>query len=500
MKLRGLLLFFCFSRFCSLHAMHDCEEYRREIRLVNVPVAGIYVKPDTNTTYDSQKVYGNAVRVVEHVGNGWLKVAPTDSMQGYMQEDELAPDNLIWRASAVRMRVKNLEGHVYLLPNMENQALVRLSHNAYVNAVGASGAARTDWQEVELIDGSHGYMMAGDLEQPRVLSAQEVVERSKLFLGRPYIWGGASSFGFDCSAFVQTLARQMGYPMLRDSRPQAADPGLQKVAYENIQPGDFLYFGQERVNHVALCVGPDEIIHATIADGNSRLKITDIVRPDLNFLCARRVPPIEYRAQISEIDDALFQKMQAGHSWRDNNPVPREDLRHIAMRYWGFDNCMHEGEMIVHAEVAQEVADIFSDLFEIRFPIERMQLMHTYDGCDPCACADNNTSAFCSRPITGGRHSWSLHSLGLAIDINTRLNPYHKGDHIEPANGEPFLNRDLPVRGLIRKGDACYRAFASRGWQWGGDWRESRGYVDHQHFYKDAGLFAALIALVRAQQ
>ncbi len=481
----------------------SCAQDLRDVRLVNVPVMGIHVKPDATSSYDSQRVYGHEVTVHEKVNAQWLRVESLDGIIGYAREQDLVPDNPLWRLSSNRQRVRVLTGCVYPKPDFMTQTIIRLPYNAYVNVIGEQeDAVGWLWLKVQLIDGTIGWMVLHDVECLRLLSKEEVIARSCMFLGLPYIWGGASSHGFDCSGFVQTLVSQMGFAMLRNSREQASDPQLLTVEYDDMQPGDCIYFGKARINHVALCLAPGKIIHAAGIASELTVMISDIdhqvlnFHPVLRFRGARRVPAIEFRGTIAEIDDALFARMP--FSWREGNPVPLKDLRHLKLRYWGFDHCMHDGEMIVHAEVAQEVLDIFHELFDARFPIERMKLIDEYKADDDLSTADNNTSALCCRLLTNHTSKWSLHGFGLAIDINPRINPYHKGNCIAPKNGALFLDRTLPIRGLIRKGDICYNAFAKRGWFWAGEWMEPYGYVDYQHFYKDVGVSAELVALAAA--
>ena len=114
-------------------------------------------------------------------------------------------------------------------------------------------------------------------------------------------------------------------------------------------------------------------------------------------------------------------------SWRDSNPVPLSDLRCVCVRHWGFDNQVHSGCLIVHEKVAQEVLEIFEEIFEGGFPIEKMQFVDLYGAIDEFSARDNNSYSFCSRPITGMPGVFSKHSYGLAIDINPLYNPYLRG-------------------------------------------------------------------------
>ena len=77
----------------------------------------------------------------------------------------------------------------------------------------------------------------------------------------------------------------------------------------------------------------------------------------------------------------------------------------------------------------------------------------------------------------------SKHGLGMAVDINPLYNPYVKTVsgrlNIEPANGSPYVDRTGEFPCKIDENDLCYKAFTSRGFSWGGSWRNSK---DYQHF------------------
>jgi hypothetical protein len=157
------------------------------------------------------------------------------------------------------------------------------------------------------------------------------------------------------------------------------------------------------------------------------------------------------------------------------------ELAYIRMSYWGFDQKPHLGEMIVSQRLAPEVVGIFKILYEQRFPIERMQLMDAYKGDDDAAMAENNTSAFNCRDKTNKPGQFSLHSYGVAVDINTLINPYVKGDQVLPPGGRKYKDRTKPVPGMIVRDGLVYHLFVQKGWQWGGDWDTRQ---DYQHFEK----------------
>lgn len=174
----------------------------------------------------------------------------------------------------------------------------------------------------------------------------------------------------------------------------------------------------------------------------------------------------------------------SGVSFTENDTISLDDLRHVVVKYVDFENNTRTGELIVNKAVADDVVDIFKELYDASYQIEKIRLIDEYNGSDDASMEDNNSSAFNYRNIDG-TNELSDHSLGLAIDINPLYNPYVRtgmGDRdILPVNATMYADRAADFSHKIQKGDVCYNAFISRGWKWGGDWSSP---IDYQHFYK----------------
>ena len=184
---------------------------------------------------------------------------------------------------------------------------------------------------------------------------------------------------------------------------------------------------------------------------------------------------------ITEITDVIFERIK-GKSFKDNCTVPREDLRYLHVLHKDLDGNTHEGEMIVNYHIAEDVLDILKTLYEADYPIEKIRLVDEYDADDETSMMDNNSSSFNFRFISHTTRV-SKHGLGLAVDINTLYNPYTKvvdGERIiEPATGEPYLDRDADFPYKIDENDLCYKLFIEKGFEWGGSWTDRK---DYQHF------------------
>ena len=183
------------------------------------------------------------------------------------------------------------------------------------------------------------------------------------------------------------------------------------------------------------------------------------------------------------IPDEIFAKMQ-GKSYKNDCTIPRDDLRYIHVLHKNIEGETLEGEMVCSKLIAEDLLEIFRELYDQSYPIEKMRLIDEYDADDERSMTDNNSSCFNYRTISH-TNKISKHGLGIAVDINTLYNPYTKvvdGERIiEPAAGEPYLDRDADFPYKIERGDLCYNLFISHGFEWGGDWSDRK---DYQHFEK----------------
>ena len=164
-------------------------------------------------------------------------------------------------------------------------------------------------------------------------------------------------------------------------------------------------------------------------------------------------------------------------SWRPGCPVSPQRLRLVTFTHVDLAGRAATGRLVVREDVAQPVADVLADLYAARFPIAQAQPVDAFGGSDDASMAANNTSAFNCRQVTGGTR-FSEHSYGTAVDLNPVQNPYVQGSTVLPEEGRAFVRR-TPAPGVVLAGDAVVRAFADRGFSWGGDWTSLK---DYQHF------------------
>lgn len=173
----------------------------------------------------------------------------------------------------------------------------------------------------------------------------------------------------------------------------------------------------------------------------------------------------------------------------DTPAVSYDDLRYMNVLYYDFHGEIQTGELICNKGIAQDLVEIFYELYLNEYQIEKIRLIDEYGGDDTASMEDNNTSCFNYR-VVDGTTSLSKHALGCAIDINPFYNPYvvfnkdGSGEtYISPKGSEVYADRSQNFPYKIDENDLCYKLFKEHGFTWGGNWNSSK---DYQHFQKVA--------------
>ena len=215
------------------------------------------------------------------------------------------------------------------------------------------------------------------------------------------------------------------------------------------------------------------------AKGGRKYHPGDVV--DENFLMTQGH---EAFFTVEPLPDSIFALMR-GRTYKHDCTIPRSSLRYILCLHRDDGGRSVVGEMVVNKAIAKDVVEIFRQLYEASYPIERMRLIDYWDADDERAMTANNSSSFNFRFISHTRKV-SKHGMGMAIDINPLYNPYTKTLRngktiVEPAAGKPYLDRQREYKYKITRGDLCCRLFRKYGFRWGGDWKTMK---DYQHFEK----------------
>jgi cell wall-associated NlpC family hydrolase len=265
---------FCCAHVVILIVLSFSAFAKNGMQVVVVPVANMYSKPTEKADVVSQAIYGSNVKLLEARGE-WSKIQTSDHYKGWTPSRYLriilTGDG--YATAGPTVQVESLFANIYAEPDItKHKPVVTIPFEAKLEVVpddpkGASKARKEShegWLHVRLAGMTLAWIQAGDTAaDPKPLTIPESIELAKRFLGVPYLWGGGSSYGYDCSGFTQMLVRARGFNMPRDADQQAAWSGVARVERKDLQAGDLLFFGSSAkdITHTGMYIGDSQFIH-----------------------------------------------------------------------------------------------------------------------------------------------------------------------------------------------------------------------------------------------
>lgn len=183
--------------------------------------------------------------------------------------------------------------------------------------------------------------------------------------------------------------------------------------------------------------------------------------------------------EIAEVPADVAAAMR-GVSWREDPRCPPwAELAYLRVSHLDFAGAHALGELVVAREIAGATRALLARLYQLGFPLRRLERIEAYGGSDDASMAADNSSAFNFRTVAG-TDRLSQHALGYAIDLNPLENPWLVGGGVQPAGGAAYLDRSYLRPGMIVRPGPVTATLDELGWEWGGDWRVP----DYHHLVK----------------
>jgi len=241
------------------------------VAVVAVAVQDLFVRPDETSSVDDQVILGDRVELLEDAA-GFAKVRTAAGEVAWIPERALRRAFPAAATSAKIARVISNFAHVYSSPSFtRSRPLLSVPVGARMIFLEGEEKDGFEWVRVALPDGRIGFVARPDValssfeETPPLRSPSEWLAFGKRFFGAPYTWGGTTPLGFDCSGLMTRIFSEHGVTLKRNSYKQAfQDQQLVPVKFEELQPGDLLFFGTEdKIDHEAMWIGDGTVLQST---------------------------------------------------------------------------------------------------------------------------------------------------------------------------------------------------------------------------------------------
>ncbi len=248
----------------------------KKFGVINLSVANIRSKPDHPAELATQSILGTPIKVLKKGEDGYYLVQTPDNYISWLDDDGftfMTEDNWKEWISSSKIIYTKEYGFSYSEADVNSQTVSDLVAGNLLKIMGED----SEFYLVNYPDGTVAYIKK---DEARLFvdwydtlnpNGETILKTAYRFMGIPYLWGGTSTKGMDCSGFTKTVYYLNGIVLQRDASQQVNTGELvdTKDGWQNLQAGDLLFFGRkadenrkERITHVAIYIGDGDFIHA----------------------------------------------------------------------------------------------------------------------------------------------------------------------------------------------------------------------------------------------
>lgn len=278
-------------------------EMDRPVGIICRNVVSMRCRPDALSESVSQALWGERVALMAD-SRGFALIETPDGYRGWVIADAVCPALSLTGRSSTRLRdtgaepaahasglwgtdeqervIGELLAPLRTQPRSDARPITLLTIGARVTM--AAGSDDDGYAPIALPGGGIGFVETSVIREPpsaRIASREELAHEAFRFMGIPYLWGGRSTFGMDCSGFVQMVYGLHGTILPRDAYLQAAWTGAEPVERDGLSPGDLVFFGGDDprgrgITHVGMALDPPDFIHAAGGTGVTISSLEDL--------------------------------------------------------------------------------------------------------------------------------------------------------------------------------------------------------------------------------
>jgi len=245
-------------------------------KIVNSEVSSLYKKNNYSSEIISQALIWERVEIIG-IKDNWCKIKQWDNYESWIYKDCLSSDEVY-----AKNNLSNYSKWFYVNKRISEIISEDKKNKKYLS-FGSLIPIIDIKDEVFLItimpDNNKYYINVDNVVSSEDnIDLDRIINYSMQIIGTPYLWGGKSGFGYDCSGFIQTLFRFLKVALPRDCKDQISCSNLQKVS-KDIQKGDLIYFNNnDNVSHVGMLINSSNFIHCS-----GEVKIESTNKDDVNF-------------------------------------------------------------------------------------------------------------------------------------------------------------------------------------------------------------------------
>ena len=282
-----------------LAALVGSTTFAQEKRMAVIEFSTSYLRlqPDYESPLETQELMGTVVEIVGESGY-WREIISPQPYKAWCTDQglvEMSTEELKTYEAAPKVIFNDLYGHIYIRPSDKAETLCDLVGGNILRYVGKKGK----WTQVMLPSGKTGYVQSkflkkhegfrsiamgeGSAESISPETTEAIIAQAEKLLGVPYLWGGMSAKGVDCSGLVR-ISHIMNGILLPRNASQQIKCG-ERVPLDQLQRGDLVYFGTPatddkpmRVTHVGIYLGNNKIIHSS-----HRVRINSLIPGDPDY-------------------------------------------------------------------------------------------------------------------------------------------------------------------------------------------------------------------------